>query len=285
MLSERPCQVASSSRRNLVEQRLLVTNVQDIAPQTDARLINPVDVAVQGGMIWVSVPANNLVLRYNKHCNGTATAISVTSPTGLAIHNKHLYIASRGGSVFSVETGSSSTTAQNYVTIGGSLEGIAWHKNVMYVSVSDRGYVAAVKDGVPVRSIVNRPLFTFDYGPRGLRVLDGNLYITYSDMSTSVGSGYVGVYDIKHGTLHNLIIRDALAHPYGLAMKDEMLLVGNRGTGLLETYSLRDDESKRERIGNVNDGLMGMSLCGDELYWVAANDNGAMGSLGVMYLR
>ena len=279
---------------------LLVSNVADTARSTDARLVNPVDIALHHNKLYVSIPAANLVQVYDAECGKLLASHTVTTPTGLAFHCDTLYIGSRNGSIYMLERGAmnnaasvgssnaasvGSTTAAVYVIIpgGGTIEGIAWHKKYLYVSIASRGYVAQLKDKTAVSSITNDSLHAFNYRPNGIRALDDRVYITYSDGTNSVGSGYVAVYDPKCRTMTNLIVRDGLASPYGLAMQDDLLLVGNRGTGLVLSY---DKETGKRVHGSdtlalsTNDGLMGMVRDDDWLYYTAANDNGLMGSVG-----
>lgn len=270
---------------------ILVSNVPFTACQTDSKLINPVDIALShdSTSIWVSIVASNLVQQYGRKCGKLLSSVTVSTPTGLAVRCKQLYVASQNGTIYTVSR--NVTTPTTYVTVSGSLEGLAWLKDLLYVSVSDRGYVGVFRDKVPILSIVNDGLFSFGYRPFGVRALDGRIYITYSNRSTSVGSGYVDVYSPKcgeHGEPINLINRDVLAYPYGLAMLDGILLVGNRGTGRIWSF----DKNTGERVeGNesvtksVNDGLMGMVLKDDLIYFVAANSNGIMGSVGVISTR
>jgi hypothetical protein len=269
--------------------RLLVSNVPFTARQTDAKLVNPVDIIVHCGRIWVSVLASNLVQQYDKRCGKLLSSVSVPTPTGLASHCNTLYVGSQNGNVYTIAKGATTTTTYLTITGGGSIEGIAWLKGLLYISVSDRGYVGVYKNKVAVLSIMNDGLFSFSFKPFGIRALDGKIYITYSDSSSSVGSGYVDVYDPTCKRLTNLIVRDALAYPYGLVMLNGVLLVGNRGTGRIWSF----DKDTGERVEgpsenvtrSVNDGLMGMTLDDDIIYFVAANDNGMMGSVGTIPTR
>ena len=281
----------------------LVSNVASTARETDPRLINPVDVAVHCDKIYVSIPASNLVQVYSLKCGRLLHSLTVTTPTGLAFHCNTLYVGSRGGSIFvhgrepSSSTMPPSTTPAQpsmmptvYLIVpgGGTIEGLTWHKNVLYATISDRGYVGAFKDKTAIDSITNESLFSFSYRPNGIQALDDRIYITYVDGTNSIGSGYVMVYNPKCKSLTNLIVRDALAYPYGLAMRDDVLLVGNRGTGLILAYDKRTgqrvENPSRELALSTNDGLMGMIIEDDKLVSVAANDNGLMGSVGKIEL-
>lgn len=295
---------------------VLVSNVPNVARQTDTKLVNPVDLAFDKcGKIWVSILTNNLVQQYDRKCGKMLSSVTVTTPTGLDYRCGQLFIASQNGTVYTLGCcdrkdrrdrdsaavmSSATTTPATYLSVtgGGMLQGLAWHCDLLYITVWDRGYVGVYKDKQAILSIVNDGIVAFSFRPLGIRSLDGRVYITYSDQSMSVGAGYVDVYTPPQergrggghkrgcgtGTLTTLIARDALAYPYGLVSQDDKLLVGNRGTGRIWTY----DRETGERVENsnddvtrsVNDGLMGMRERDGLIYFVAANDNGLMGSLG-----
>lgn len=295
---------------------VFVSNVPNVARQTDTKLVNPVDLAFDKcGKIWVSILTNNLVQQYDRKCGKMLSSVTVTTPTGLDYHCGVLYIASQNGTVYTLgckrdrdpTTVMSSTTPATYLSVtgGGTLQGLAWHCGLLYITVWDRGYVGVYKDKQAILSIVNDGLVAFSFRPLGIRSLGGRVYITYSDQATSVGAGYVDVYTpprshgggrrscghsssqrcrCDSGELMTLIARDALAYPYGLVLQDDKLLVGNRGTGRIWTYDRetgdRVENSNDDITRSVNDGLMGMREWDGLIYFVAANDNGLMGSLG-----
>lgn len=226
-----------------------------------------------------------------------------------------IYIASANGNVYTnstVMSGSgqqSTATPMPYITVTGVVAGLAYHKGKLYVAAHDAGYVGVYDTCGTVTNMVSNstamrtpelllrdePLNSVGYKPYGLRCLDGKIYITYTNMSTRQGSGYVSVYDpsnCKCG-LKRIINRDNLSIPYGLFMTGDDLNVGNYGSGYISVFTHGHKYShnvQNEHGGDVvTDGIMGIARAcedgdRDEWYFVQASDAGRIGSLGIMTL-
>ena len=138
--------------------------------------------------------------------------------------------------------------------------------------------------------LTDTALFRLNYRPSGIRAIGGNIYVTFSNGSTRQGFGYVNVYepscDTSCSTFLNLISRSTLAMPYGLARRDDELLVGNSGSGKVTIFSFNGEFRRpittHENGIIINDGIMGLQYCSEtqRLYFVAANEGGLSGSLG-----
>lgn len=182
---------------------------------------------------------------------------------------------------------------QAYISPGGMLAGLAWHKGKLYVAIHDAGYVGVYSGTTPVLSIKDDALVAVGYKPYGIKCLKGLLYITYTNMSTRQGAGYVNVYDPDcNGKMLRVISRSNLSIPYGLFMNDdEQLYVANSGSGYISVFS-RKNEHHYQYLYNVRnssegdvvlDGIMGVTGK-EKRYFVMSSDSGRIGALGVITL-
>lgn len=298
----------------------LVSSVDLSAPNTDAKLLMPVDLVLVKDEIWVTSRTSSLICKYSrKGClNGT---IAVPTPTGICVSKVQkcrnncrskcecltVYVASTNGSVYKIE----SDKATVHVTPGGMLTGVAWLDGYLYVVENQNGFVAVYKDngttatsGITpnsqmIKASQDKPLFSVGYKPYGIRALGSRLYITYSNMSAKQGAGYVSIYEHSEcGDLTRLINRENLSIPYGIAEieneerkeRSNILLIANNGSGYLSQFSLCEDRAiYTTNLRNISDGdfvvdgIMGLAQCDDRIYYVASADGGKIGSMGVFY--
>ena len=282
----------------------LVSSVALSAPNTDPKLLMPVDLALVGSQIWVTSRMSSLVCKYD-HKGCLQGTFAVPSPTGICTTkpkkchgscNKSrcacatTYVASANGNVYKV-TGD---TPAIYVSPGGLLTGVAWMDDHLYVVDNQGGYVAVYADSDPTKmatALADDALFSVGYKPYGIRTLGCRVYITYSNMSTRQGAGYIDVYDAKKcSNLIRIINRENLSLAYGLTCgTDQVLVVGNAGSGYISQFALECQEATyTTNLKNLSggtivlDGVMGMERCGDKIYYVASSDTGGIGSMGVL---
>jgi uncharacterized protein (TIGR03118 family) len=81
------------------------------------------------------------------------------------------------------------------------------------------------------------------YAPFGIRNLDGLIYVTYAlqdaektDEVAGPGNGFVNVFDTSGNFIRRLISNDNLNAPWGLALVNGELWVGNFGDGRINNY-------------------------------------------------
>ena len=82
------------------------------------------------------------------------------------------------------------------------------------------------------------------YGPFGIRNFNNQIYVTYAkqdhkreDDVACPGCGFVNVFDTSGNFLSRLISNGNLNAPWGLALVDGELWVGNFGDGLINNYN------------------------------------------------
>jgi len=278
---------------------LLTSSLELSAPNTDPRLINPFALLVSKKHIWVTIRDSSLLSKYDRHGKLIAS-INVPRPTGITKAKTKkcsiIYVASENGSVFAL----SGNTLTPHLLTSGAITSITWHKHKLYLAKFDAGSVQVFKNQTPLETITDAPLFRVGYKPYGVQEINNKIYITYTNKVTRVGNGYVDVYDPKCKTLERIINRQTLDVPYGIAARsyeckshedydrDIELLIGNYGSGEISVFT--DTGRYLRQLSNneggiiTNDGIMGLAVWENKLYFVAANDSGRIGSLGFIEL-
>jgi uncharacterized protein (TIGR03118 family) len=81
------------------------------------------------------------------------------------------------------------------------------------------------------------------YGPFGIRNINGEIFVTYAkqdhrreDDVACAGCGFVNVFDTSGNFLRRLISNGELNAPWGLALVEDGLWVGNFGDGRINNY-------------------------------------------------
>ena len=82
------------------------------------------------------------------------------------------------------------------------------------------------------------------YGPFGIRNFNGEIFVTYAKQDAKreddvhcPGCGFVNVFDTSGNLLRHLISNGNLNAPWGLALVEGNLWVGNFGDGLINNYN------------------------------------------------
>ena len=274
---------------------LLTSSLELSAPYTDPKLINPFDLIVTRKHIWVTIRDNSLVTKYDK-TGKLIMSIDIPNPTGItkAISKKcsSIYVASENGNVYTINN----NIPTIYITTNSAITGITWHKYNLYLAKYDVGLVQIYHNQAPTWTIMDMPLSQLGYKPYGVREINNKIYITYTNKIIGIGNGYVDSYDPKCKTLERIINRQTLNIPYSIVARnyecksheeydrDIELMIGNYGNGTISIFtdSGRYINQLSNKDGGIitNDGIMGMYLWEDTLYYVAANDGGKIGSLG-----
>ena len=93
------------------------------------------------------------------------------------------------------------------------------------------------------------------YGPFGIRNFNGEIFVTYAkqdpkreDDVHGPGFGFVNVFDTSGNFLRRLVSNGNLNAPWGLALVDGELWVGNFGDGLINVYDPTTPETFIETL-------------------------------------
>ena len=127
----------------------------------------------------------------------------------------------------------------------GATLGVADGHNFLYVTDFHTGKVETYDENfhqVNPNGFVD-PSLPSGYGPFGIRNFNGEVFVTYAkqdhkkeDDVACDGCGFVNVFDTSGNFLRRLISNGELNAPWGLAMVDGELWVGNFGNGLINNY-------------------------------------------------
>lgn len=289
-----------------MQQKILTSSVKASAKNYDPNLLNPMAIVSDGRDLWVAATNSDKVIKYSTS-GKTLCTISVQRPTGLAyVSGKSkkeghccgvLYVASANGAVYRASCDNASgvnTTPETYLSLGGRLQALAYYKGKLFITTMDANYVRVFQDQTEMPTLIDDAFVNTNYKPYGLTVHGHTLYITFSNGVSCAGNGYVDSYNLEDSCeTYRLINRGPLQNPYGLAIVEGNIWVASACNGQISIYARQDNcLVYQQQVSNsygaplINDGLMGLWL--DEkrqrLYFVAANDDGLQGSLGLISL-
>jgi len=127
----------------------------------------------------------------------------------------------------------------------GATLGVASGHNFLYVTNFHLGRVETFDENF---QMVNPngfadPTLPAGYAPFGIRNFNGQIYVTYAlqdkkgeDDVAGPGNGFVNVFDTSGNFLRRLISNGNLNAPWGLALVEGELWVGNFGDGKINNY-------------------------------------------------
>jgi len=290
------------------------SDIPGVAPHTDPNLVNPWGMAASSsGTIWVSDNGTGVSTLY--HQDGTAVSLVVAipakhprqgaNPTGIVFNSTPFFQVTKNGNsapaffIFVSEDGTVSgwnpTLDQTnaIVAVGGSEDniykgltiGMANGHNFLYATNFHRGRVDVFDENfhrVAMSGFVD-PNLPAGYAPFGIGNINGEIFVTYAkqddakeDDVAGPHHGFVNVFDTSGNLLRRLISRGKLNSPWGLALVEGKLWVGNFGDGLINNYNIH--------TGNFIETLMradGTPLQIDGLWALLPLGNGVFFTAGI----
>jgi uncharacterized protein (TIGR03118 family) len=250
------------------------SDIAGVAQHVDDNLVNPWGMAVSpNGTIWVSDNGTGVSTLY--HQDGTAVSLVVAipakhpqqgaNPTGIVFNSTPFFQVTKNGNsapaffIFVSEDGTISgwnpTLDQTNAIVAvegradniykGLTMGMANGHNFLYATNFHRGRVDVFDENfhrVTMSGFVD-PRLPRDYAPFGIRNLNDKIFVTYAkqdeekkDDVPGPGHGFVTVFDTSGNLIRRLISRGNLNSPWGLALVEGKLWVGNFGDGLINNY-------------------------------------------------
>ncbi len=168
--------------------------------------------------VFIFVSEDGSISGWNPNVDGTHAIIAVDNGTNLGT-NRAIY--------------------------KGATLGVANGHNFLYVTNFHTGRVETYDENfhhVNPRGFVDRTL-PAGYAPFGIRNFGGQIYVTYAlqdakaeDDVAGPGNGFVNVFDTSGNFVKRLISNGNLNAPWGLALVDGELWVGNFGDGTINNY-------------------------------------------------
>jgi uncharacterized protein (TIGR03118 family) len=175
--------------------------------------------------------------------------------------------------------------------------GVANGHNFLYVSNFHTGSVETYDENFHQ---VNPNGFTDPnlpggYAPFGIRNFNGEIFVTYAlqdhakhDDVPGPGHGFVNVFDTSGNFLRRLISNGNLNSPWGFALVNGELWVGNFGDGLINVYDPTTPETFIETLTRADgtllqfDGLWDLLPLGSGVYFTAGIADEAHGLFGII---
>jgi uncharacterized protein (TIGR03118 family) len=243
------------------------------------------------------------------------------NPTGVVFNNTGFFQVTKNGNsapalfIFVSEDGSISgwnpTLDQTHAIIAvdngtnrgrnraiykGATLGVANGHNFLYVTDFHTGKVETYDENfhqVTPNGFVD-PNLPEGYAPFGIRDFNGEIFVTYAkqdhakeDDVACPGCGFVNVFDTSGNFLRRLISNGNLNAPWGLALVEDELWVGNFGDGLINVYDpitgnfiqtlMRADGTPLQF-----DGLWDMLPLGGGVYFTAGIADEGHGLFGII---
>jgi uncharacterized protein (TIGR03118 family) len=138
------------------------------------------------------------------------------------------------------------------------------------------------------------PNLPHGYAPFGIRNFNGEIFVTYAkqdhakhDDVPGPGFGFVNVFDTSGNFLRRLVSNGNLNAPWGLALVDSELWVGNFGDGLINVYdpmtgAFIETLMRADGTPLQFDGLWDMLPLGSGVYFTAGIADEAHGLFGLI---
>jgi uncharacterized protein (TIGR03118 family) len=138
------------------------------------------------------------------------------------------------------------------------------------------------------------PTLPAGYAPFGIRNFNGEIFVTYAkqdharhDDVPGPGFGFVNVFDTSGNFLRRLVSNGNLNAPWGLAIVDNELWVGNFGDGLINVYdpmtgAFIETLMRADGTPLQFDGLWDLLPLGSGVYFTAGIADEAHGLFGII---
>ena len=160
---------------------------------------------------------------------------NLVNPWGMA--------ASPSGTIWVSDNGTN--RGVNHAIYKSATLGVANVHNFLYSSNFHTGHVETYDESFHQVNPggFNDPNLPAGYAPFGIRNFNGEIFVTYAkqdhakhDDVPGPGFGFVNVFDTSGNFLRRLVSNGNLNAPWGLALVEDELWVGNFGDGLINVY-------------------------------------------------
>jgi len=184
----------------------------------------------------------------------------------------------------------------NTAVYKGATLGVANGHNFLYVTNFHTGQVETYDENfrhVNPNGFAD-PNIPTGFAPFGIQNLNGQIFVTYAkqdkkrhDDVHGPGNGFVNVFDTSGNLIRRLVSNGNLNSPWGLALVEDTLWVGNFGDGRINNY----DPTTGAFLGTLMkadgtpleiDGLWALLRLGDGVYFTAGIADEAHGLFGLI---
>ena len=138
------------------------------------------------------------------------------------------------------------------------------------------------------------PTIQAGFAPFGIRNINGEIFVTYAkqdkhreDDVRGPGNGYINVFDTNGNFLRRLVSNGNLNSPWGLALVEGTLWVGNFGDGQINNYdpttgAFIETLMKADGTPLAFDGLWDLLPLNDQVFFTAGLADEEHGLFGVI---
>jgi uncharacterized protein (TIGR03118 family) len=184
----------------------------------------------------------------------------------------------------------------NHAVYKSATLGVANGHNFLYASNFHTGKVETYDENfhqVTPNGFVD-PNLPAGYAPFGVRNFNGEIFVTYAkqdhakhDDVPGPGFGFINVFDTSGNFLRRLVSNGNLNAPWGLAIVDSELWVGNFGDGLINVYdpmtgAFIETLVRADGTPLQFDGLWDLLPLGNGVYFTAGIADEAHGLFGLI---
>ncbi|HEY4284385.1 MAG TPA: TIGR03118 family protein [Chthoniobacterales bacterium] len=303
----------------------LQSDIAGVAQHVDPNLVNPWGMTVSSnGTIWVSDNGTGVSTLYRG--DGSAVSLIVTiparekqkgaNPTGTIVNSTSDFKVTKGGNslparfLFVSEDGTISgwnptlDPTNAIIAVKGKPDnvykgmalGMANGHNFLYATNFHRGQVDVYDENfnpAKMKSFID-PNLPKDFAPFNIRNFNGQLYVTYAkqgpgnrDDVAGAGNGFIDVFDTSGNLVRRLVSNGELNSPWGMAIVDGELWVGNFGDGKINNYdpttgAFLEKISRADGTPLEFNGLWDLLLLNDKVFFTAGIADEEHGLFGVI---
>jgi len=277
-----------------------------------------------GSVIWVSDNGTGVSTLYRQDGTALSLVVTIPpsaknkdggNPTGIVLNTTAFFKVTKNGNsqpakfIFASEDGSISgwnssvdptnaviavDNSKNKAVYKGAATGVANGHNFLYVTNFFSGHVETYDENFQQTNPngFSDPNLPAGFAPFDIQNLNGQIYVTYAlqgkrkhDDVAGPGNGFVNVFDTSGNLIHRLISNGNLNSPWGLAIVEGELWVGNFGDGKINNYdpttgAFLQTLMKSDGTPLQIDGLWALLPLGDGVYFTAGIVDEAHGLFG-----
>ena len=290
--------VSVSANADQFSQTNLVSNVPGLAATTDPNLVNPWGVSFTAtSPFWVSDQGTGVSTLYSGAGAITPLVVTVPSagspgpagPTGQVANTTtgflvggtaaHFIFDTLGGTIDAWASGTTATvvSTQAGAIYTGLAQASAGGANYLYAADAGTGIVRVFDTnfnqvtGTTFAGKFVDPNLTVGFVPFNVQLINGQLYVTYAQltaMGTGLPGGVVDIFDTSGNLVRRVSSSGALYAPWGVTLAPSTfgsfggdLLVGNFGNGEINAF----DPVTGMYLGTL-DGANGLPIVNDFLW-------------------
>jgi len=314
------------SRGDTYSWQNLQSDLAGVAEHVDPNVVNPWGMTVSaGGTIWVSDNAAGVATLY--HQDGTAVSLIVTipgkdknqpgNPTGTIVNPTSSFNVTKGSHslparfLFVSEDGTVSgwnpTVDPTNAIVAvkpkgdnvykGVALGMANGNNFLYATDFHKAEIDVYDENfnlVKMKNDFTDPNIPKGFAPFNIRNFNGELFVTYAkqdgpkyDDVAGPGNGFIDVYDTSGTLLRRLVSNGNLNSPWGMAIVDGELWVGNFGDGKINNYdpmtgTFLETINRADGTPLAFDHLWDLLLLNNQIFFTAGIADEAHGLFGVI---